>query len=118
MKSKLPGENMLRGNVGNIASVAAAVFYLTGSSAAARDYPTGPVKFITQLAPGSGTDPAMRIVIDALSKRWGHQAVLVNQPGAGGAAAARAVASAPPDGSTLFMAVASTFFVLPELQPN
>lgn len=79
---------MLRLNVGNIASVAAAAVYLTGSLAAARDYPAGPVKFITQLAPGSGTDPAMRIVIDALSKLWGQQAVLVNQPGAGGAFAA------------------------------
>lgn len=88
------------------------------TSALARDYPAAPVKFITQLAAGSGTDPAMRIVIDELSKRWGQQAVLVNQPGAGGAVAARVVATAPPDGSTLFMAIASTFFALPELQPN
>jgi len=28
------------------------------------------VKFITQLAPGGGTDPAMRIVIDGLGKLW------------------------------------------------
>ena len=99
-------------------AVAVSVTALSLSVSAARDYPTGTVRFITQLPAGSGTDPAMRIVIDELSKRWGQQAILVNQPGAGGAIAARTAAMAAPDGSTLFMAIASTFFVLPELQPN
>lgn len=89
-----------------------------GSPAQAQNYPAGPVKFITQLGAGSGTDPAMRIVIDQLGKMWGQQTVLINQPGAGGAIAARAAATATPDGHTLFMAVASTFTVLPELQTN
>jgi tripartite-type tricarboxylate transporter receptor subunit TctC len=88
------------------------------SSAQAQTYPAGPVKFITQLAAGSGTDPAMRIVTDRLGKMWGQQTVLVNQPGAGGALAARAVAAAAPDGHTLYMAIASTFTVLPVTQPN
>jgi tripartite-type tricarboxylate transporter receptor subunit TctC len=88
------------------------------SSAQAQTYPTAPVKFITQLAPGSGTDPAMRIVVDRLGKMWGQQTVLVNQPGAGGAIAARAAAAAAPDGHTLYMAIASTYTVLPLTQPN
>ena len=49
---------------------------------------------------------------------WGQQTVLVNQPGAGGATAARAAASAAPDGLTLYMAITSTFTVLPLAQPN
>jgi tripartite-type tricarboxylate transporter receptor subunit TctC len=89
-----------------------------GWSAHAQNYPAGPVKFITQLAAGGGTDPAMRIVIDQLGKMWGQQTTLVNQPGAGGAIAMRAAASAAPDGYTLYMAIASTFISLPELQPN
>jgi tripartite-type tricarboxylate transporter receptor subunit TctC len=89
-----------------------------GSPAAADTYPAAPVKFVTQLAAGSGTDPAMRIVIDQLGKMWGQQTVLINQPGAGGAIAARAAATAAPDGHTLYMAVASTFTVLPESQTN
>jgi tripartite-type tricarboxylate transporter receptor subunit TctC len=89
-----------------------------GLSAYAQSYPAGPVKFITQLAAGGGTDPAMRIVIDHFGKMWGQQTTLVNQPGAGGAIAVRAAASAPPDGSTLYMAIASTFISLPELQPT
>ena len=89
-----------------------------GSSPQAQAYPTGPVKFITQLAAGGGTDPAMRIVIDHLGRMWGRQTVLINQPGAGGALAARAAHSAAPDGHTLFMAVASTFTSLPVTQGN
>ena len=89
-----------------------------GSPAQAQTYPAGPVKFITPLGAGSGTDPAMRIVIDQLGKVWGQQTVLINQPGAGGALAARAAHSAAPDGHTLYMAIASTFTVLPQLQPD
>jgi tripartite-type tricarboxylate transporter receptor subunit TctC len=88
------------------------------SSAQAENYPAAPVKFITQLAAGGGTDPAMRIVIDHLGEMWGQQTMLVNQPGAGGAIAARAAAAAAPDGYTLYMAIASTFISLPEIQPN
>src|SRR5947209_13963442 len=88
------------------------------SPAQAQTYPAAPVKFITQLGAGSGTGPAMQIGIDQLGKMWGQQPVLVNQPGAGGAIAARAAATATPDGHTLYMAVASTFTVLPQLQSN
>jgi tripartite-type tricarboxylate transporter receptor subunit TctC len=88
------------------------------SPAEAQTYPADPVKFITQLGAGSGTDPAMRIVIDQLGKMWGQQTVLINQAGAGGAIAARAAAAAAPDGHTLYMAIASTFTVLPQLQSN
>jgi tripartite-type tricarboxylate transporter receptor subunit TctC len=89
-----------------------------GFSAHAQDYPAGPMKFITQLAAGGGTDPAMRIVIDHLGRMWGQQTTLINQPGAGGAIAARAASAATPDGYTLYMAIASTFISLPEIQPN
>lgn len=81
-------------------------------------WPAGPVKFITSVAAGTATDPAMRIIIDELGKAWGQPTLLINQPGAGGAIAARAAASAGSDGYTLFMAVASIFTVLPELQPD
>src|SRR5262249_58349287 len=87
-----------------------------GSLAHAQSYPSGPVKFITQLAAGSGTDPAMRVVIEQLGRMWGQQTVLVNQPGAGGALAARAAYTATADGHTLFMAGASTLPLLPPLQ--
>jgi hypothetical protein len=52
---------------------------------------------------------------DHLGKIWGQQTILVNQPGAGGAIAARTVVTAPPDGYSLYMAIASTFTALPEI---
>jgi tripartite-type tricarboxylate transporter receptor subunit TctC len=88
------------------------------TEAPAQGYPSAPVKFITPMTAGGGTDPAMRIIINELGRMWGQQTILVNQPGAGGAIAARAAAAATPDGSTLFLPIASTFTALPATQPN
>ena len=49
---------------------------------------------------------------------WGQQLVIINQPGAGGTAAARTAASAAPDGYTLYLAATSTFLVMPLMFPN
>ncbi len=94
------------------------VLAASASLAHAQTYPSGPVRFITPLPAGGGTDPAMRIVIDHLGKMWGQQTALVNQPGAGGALAVRTAAAAPPDAQTLLMAIASTYTSLPENQPD
>ena len=88
------------------------------TSAQAQTFPAGPVKFVTSLSAGIGTEPAMRILADKLGQLWGQQTVVINQPGAGGVIAARAAAAASPNGQTLFMAVASTFTVLPVTEPN
>lgn len=79
-------------------------------------FPQRPVKIIVQTAAGSSIDVAARIVAEALSRKWGQQAYVLNQPGAGGAIAAKALASAAPDGETLFFAASSIFIALPELQ--
>src|SRR5579864_8134113 len=99
--------------------VIAAILILAGITAArAQDYPTHPVRLISDSAPGSAIDVAMRIIADGLSRVWGQQAVLVNQPGAGGAIAARAAASAAPDGYTLGMMALSAFVALPGAADN
>jgi tripartite-type tricarboxylate transporter receptor subunit TctC len=87
------------------------------SEVRAETYPSGPVKIITPIGAGSGTDAAMRVIVEQLGHVWGQQAVLVNQPGAGGALAARAALTAAPDGRTLHMAIASIFTLLPSVQP-
>jgi tripartite-type tricarboxylate transporter receptor subunit TctC len=87
-----------------------------GLGAQGQTYPASPVKFITSLSAGSGTDPAMRIVAGELGKIWGQATAVINQPGAGGAIAAHTAATAAPDGYTLFMAIASIFTVLPATQ--
>ena len=60
----------------------------------------------------------LRIVGDRLGALIGQQIVVLNQPGAGGAVAARAGAAAAPDGYTLYMPAASAFVTLSGLQPN
>jgi tripartite-type tricarboxylate transporter receptor subunit TctC len=77
--------------------------------AMAQDYPARPVRIISDSAPGSAIDAIVRIVADRLSHMWGQPVVPVNQPGAGGAIAARNAAKSTPDGYTLFVAALSTF---------
>ena len=94
------------------------VIGFAATTARAEDYPTHPVRLISDSAPGSAIDVAMRIIADGLSRVWGQQAVLVNQPGAGGAIAARAAASAAPDGYTFGMMALSAFVALPGAADN
>jgi tripartite-type tricarboxylate transporter receptor subunit TctC len=84
----------------------------------AQNYPTGPIKIIVGTGPGASPDVIARVVADHLSRHWGQQVVVLNQPGAGGALAIRAAGSAPPDGATLYLALASNFVALPELQAS
>ena len=86
--------------------------------ARAQDYPTHPVRIITDSAPGSAVDVPVRIIADGLSKIWGQQAVVINQPGAGGAIAVRAAETAAPDGYTFGVASASAFVTLPGSADN
>ena len=86
--------------------------------AGAQDFPTRPVRIITDSAPGSAIDVPVRIIAQALSRVWGQQAVVVNQPGAGGAIAARTAATAAPDGYTLGVAAVSAFVALPGAADN
>jgi tripartite-type tricarboxylate transporter receptor subunit TctC len=89
-----------------------------GGSARAEDYPSRPVRLISDSGPGSAIDVTMRIIAEGLSQVWGRQAVVVNQPGGGGAIAARAAASAAPDGYTFAMMALSSFVALPGTADN
>jgi tripartite-type tricarboxylate transporter receptor subunit TctC len=81
-------------------------------------YPDRPVKLVTQGAAGTGSDVIARLVTDHLARMWGQQIVVLNQPGAGGSAAARVAATAAPDGYTLYVAGVSTFIAMHEMFPN
>ena len=93
---------------------AIAVLLAAACPAPAADYPSKPVKIITQAAAGSGPDVIGRIVADQLTRRLGQQVLVVNHPGAGGLIAAQAAAMAEPDGYTLYMPSGSALMVLPE----
>jgi tripartite-type tricarboxylate transporter receptor subunit TctC len=87
-----------------------------GALSRAEPYPSHPVKLIVQTAAGASIDVAARLLAQNLTLRWNQQVYVLNQPGAGGAIAARALAGAAPDGETLLLAASSIFIVLPEIK--
>ena len=77
----------------HLLAVTAVTITAMSSPASAQTYPERPVRLVTQGAAGSGPDVIARIVSDHLGRLWGQQLVIINQPGAGGTAAARTAAS-------------------------
>ena len=89
---------------------------VAASIACAEDFPNRPVKIIVQTAAGSSLDVMARLIAEPLAQVWGQQVLVINQAGAGGLIASRALAASAPDGYTLFLAGGSVFVVLPEVQ--
>jgi len=100
------------------AGATAAALTLPHGAIAADDYPTKPIKIIVAAAAGGPTDVPARLASEILKTKLGQPVVVENRPGAGGAIGARAGASAPPDGYTLFMGNTSTFAVIPAVSSN
>ena len=80
----------------------------------AQAYPAKPVRVIVPNAAGGVADLTARAVGQRLAERLGQPVVIDNRPGAGGAVAAQALASAPPDGHTLMVA-ANAHAIAPSL---
>jgi tripartite-type tricarboxylate transporter receptor subunit TctC len=64
-------------------------------------YPNKPVRILVPYGPGGVADTTVRLLAQKLNERLGQQFVIENRPGAGGIIAAKAGATAPPDGYTL-----------------
>ena len=86
--------------------------------AQAEDYPTRPVRIISDSAAGSAIDTNLRTIADGLSEQWGQQVVIENRPGAGGAISATVAAEAAPDGYTIYAPALSVFLTIPGKAPN
>lgn len=65
------------------------------------DYPSRNITLVLPFGAGGIADITARLVGEALGKELGEQVTIMNQPGAGGLTAARAVLNASPDGYTL-----------------
>jgi tripartite-type tricarboxylate transporter receptor subunit TctC len=111
-------EETMRAKLLKIAIAGVLLASATHGATAQGDYPNKPIRIITHSAAGGGPDALLRMVGERLGKVLGQQIVVLNQPGAGGANAARAAAAATPDGYTLYMPAASAFVTLAGLQPN
>ena len=73
----------------------------------AQQYPDRPVKIVVGFAAGSGPDLQARTVGQQLAIDLGQQFYVENKLGANGTIAARAVATAEPDGYTLLFSSSS-----------
>lgn len=89
--------------------------FCMAATAQASSYPDKPVRLVVGFSPGSTIDTVARIIGDGLSKRLNQPFVIDNRAGANGMIAARAVASAQPDGHTLLVSNSSSITVNPLL---
>ena len=80
---------------------------LAAACAWGEEWPSKPVRFIVPYPPGGGTDVIARILQQPLSEALGHQVVIENRGGAGGALGTEAAAKAVPDGYTFLFTLSS-----------
>jgi tripartite-type tricarboxylate transporter receptor subunit TctC len=85
---------------------------------AADDYPNKSIKIIVAASAGGPTDLPARLASEILKNKFGQPVVVENRPGAGGAIGARAAATSPADGYTLFMGNTSTLAVIPAVSAS
>lgn len=97
-------------------AIALTALSVSGSSQA-DEWPSRPIRAIIPLSAGSAADVVPRIVFDQLSAQVGQPTVVENRPGASGTIAARAVATADPDGYT-FLAHSSAHVISPSTVAN
>jgi tripartite-type tricarboxylate transporter receptor subunit TctC len=74
---------------------------------AQQDYPNAPVRIVCGFAPGSTADLSARVVGAKMSQILGQQIVVESRLGAASSLAGAAVARAPKDGYTLYVASAA-----------
>lgn len=79
---------------------------------AAKDY-TGVVKVLVGWPAGGATDNLARALAERLSAELRQPLIIENKGGAGGLIAAQALKIAPPDGSTIMLALDHTLVILP-----
>lgn len=84
-------------------------------NAGAQEFPARPIRLVVGFAPGGSTDRLARVLAQRMAQVLGQSVIIDNRPGAAGNIAAELVASAPPDGHTLFLATLSSQAINPHL---
>src|SRR6202021_2697678 len=83
--------------------------------ARAQNYPNRLIKLVVGYPPGGPIDTTARIIVPRLSALLGQTVIVENRPGATGSIAAKALATAEPDGYTIMLGNASTLAVMPAI---
>ena len=85
------------------------------AQSAADKYPEKPIRIVVPFAPGGSVDTLGRLLAQRMNEGWGVPVLVENRPGAANMIGTQSVATAPPDGYTLLIAV-STHATNPALQ--
>ena len=96
----------------------AAAWLLAPAAAQAQSadkYPDKPIRIVVPFAPGGSVDTLGRLLAQRMNEGWGVPVLVENRPGAANMIGTQSVATAPPDGYTLLIAV-STHATNPSLQ--
>jgi tripartite-type tricarboxylate transporter receptor subunit TctC len=108
----------MAGGIPALGLVAVAVVLAGVASAVeAQSYPDQPIRLFVPGAPGGPTDIPARLVEQILPK-LGQPGVVEHRPGAGGAIAARSMATANPDGYSLLVGNTSVLAVIPAVSAS
>ncbi|HKQ27634.1 MAG TPA: tripartite tricarboxylate transporter substrate-binding protein [Burkholderiales bacterium] len=97
--------------------IAAMLAALVSLSVAAQSFPSKTVRLISGVTPGSASDTMARVLSEKMASNLGVPVIVENRLGAGGAVAAKYVATAEPDGH-LVMIYTSAFTIAPILNPG
>lgn len=84
---------------------------------AAQGFPNKTIRLVSGVSPGSASDTMARVLAEKLAASLGQPVIVENRLGAGGAIAAKYVASAEPDGH-LISVYTSAFTIAPLLNPG
>lgn len=90
----------------------------TTGTQAQTNYPAKSVRIIVPFPPGGPTDTVTRIIGPKLSEALGHQIIIDNRGGAGGATGTELVAKSTPDGYTILAGTIGGLAVSPTLNPK
>src|SRR3954469_4914929 len=101
----------------SLSRVLALLLILFSVSAAAQDWPTKPVKFVSPYPPGGSVDPLARLMAAKLGESLKQSFIVENRTGASGIIGTDYVAKSPPDGYT-FVFIFDTHSVHQALNPK
>jgi len=99
-------------------ALALAAAIAAASPAGAQDYPSRPVTVIGTTPAGTSVDLTTRFFGEKVKDKTGQPWVIENKPGAAGSIAAKAAASAKPDGYTAFICPSGALSANQYLQKN
>ena len=101
-----------------IASLLCAAGLLAAPHAHAQPWPSKPIKYIVNFAPGGTTDILARMIAPKLSEALGQPVVVENKPGQAGSVGAAELARSAPDGHTIGSGTISSHAINVSLYPK